>query len=103
MEKVKLASNEMDQAAIAATAGQLKPLEATDLQGYQTQLNTATIEIKELVEPLAEAAKSHPERLGHNVVTMSLYFEPLSKSTIGAASKLSDMTRQHDLFSQVTE
>ena len=101
IEKLKSAQTELEQAAIAGTAGQLKPLEATTLQGYQTQLETATIEIKELIEPLAESAKSHPEKLGHNVITMSLYFEPLSRATIGAASKLTDMNRQQDLFSQV--
>jgi len=100
MEKLRGAQTELEQAAISATAGQLKPLEATNLKGYQEQLESATIEIKDLIEPLAESAKSHPERLGHNVVTMSLYFEPLSRATIGAASKLTDMTRQQDLFSQ---
>lgn len=101
MEKLRGAQTEMEQAAIMATAGQLKPQEATNLQGYQTQLETATVEIKDLIEPLAEAAKSHPETLGHNAATMSLYFEPISRATIGAASKLTDMNRQQDLFSQV--
>ena len=101
IEKLKGAQTEMEQAAISATAGQLKPQEATNLQGYQNQLETATMEIKDLIEPLAESAKSHPEKLGHNVATLSLYFDPVSRATIGAASKLTDMTRQQDLFSQV--
>lgn len=91
----------MDQAAISATAGQLEPMQGTNLQGYQTQLESATMEIKDLIEPLAEAAKCHPEKLGHNVATLSLYFDPVSRATIGAASKLTDMNRQQDLFSQV--
>ena len=101
MEKLRGAQTELEQAAIAGTAAQLKPLEGTTLQGYQMQLETATIDIKDLIEPLVEAAKSHPEKLGHNVITMSLYFEPLSRATIGAASKLTNMNRQQDLFSQV--
>ena len=101
IEKLRSAQTEMEQAAISATAGQLKPQEATNLQGYQTQLESATMEIKELIEPLAESAKCHPEKLGHHVATLSLYFDPVSRATIGAASKLTDMDRQQDLFSQV--
>ena len=101
LEKLKCAQTDLEQSAISATAGQLKPQEATNLQGYQTQLESATMEIKDLIEPLVESAKSHPERLGHNVATLSLYFDPVSRATIGAASKLSDMDRQQDLFSQV--
>ncbi|KAL5257851.1 hypothetical protein ACHWQZ_G012707 [Mnemiopsis leidyi] len=100
IEKLRSAQTEMEQAAISATAGQLKPQEATNLQGYQTQLESATMEIKELIEPLAESAKCHPEKLGHHVATLSLYFDPVSRATIGAASKLTDMDRQQDLFSQ---
>lgn len=101
IEKLKGAQTDMDQAAISATAGQLKPMSATNLQGYQTQIDSAAQEIESLIEPLAESAKSHPEKLGHNVATLSLYFEPVSRATIGAASKLTDMGRQQDLFSQV--
>ena len=64
-------------------------------------METATIEIQNLIEPLCDSAKGEPEKLGHNVATMSLYFEPLSRATIGACSKLTDMDRQQDLFSQV--
>ena len=35
IDKLRGAQTEMEQAAIAATAGQLRPQEQTNLQGYQ--------------------------------------------------------------------
>ncbi|CAK1592968.1 unnamed protein product [Parnassius mnemosyne] len=89
---------ELDQVAIQAVGQELQPRQANTLQGYSEQIENAAAEMLEKLEPLRIAAKSEAENLGHAVVQLVSYAEPLVAAAGGAASNTTESRAQAALL-----
>ncbi|XP_050558739.1 talin-1 [Spodoptera frugiperda] len=89
---------ELDQAAMQAVGQELVPRKNNTLQGYTEQIENSATEMLERLEPLRVAANQEAENLGHAVVQLVSYAEPLVTGTVGAGSNLSESSTQGALF-----
>ncbi|XP_022816800.1 talin-1 isoform X8 [Spodoptera litura] len=89
---------ELDQAAMQAVGQELVPRKNNTLQGYTEQIENSATEMLERLEPLRVAALGEAEHLGHAVVQLVSYAEPLVSGTVGAGSNLSESSTQGALF-----
>ncbi|XP_006816672.2 talin-like, partial [Saccoglossus kowalevskii] len=89
---------ELDEASLAAINQNLVTKQESNLQGFQEQMANCTGEINEGIDRVVQAAKAHPEQLGHQVSSMANYFIPLASGAIGAASKTVNSQRQAALL-----
>ncbi|KPJ17353.1 Talin-1 [Papilio machaon] len=67
-------------------------------QGYSEQIENAAAEMLERLEPLRLAARSEAENLGHAVVQLVSYAEPLVSAAAGAASNTTESRAQAALL-----
>ncbi|XP_076439084.1 talin-1-like isoform X2 [Babylonia areolata] len=89
---------ELDQASLEAIRQNLAPRENNTLKGFQEQMINSAREILDRVEDIRQAAKQEPENLGHLVSTVTSYFDPLTESAIGTASKTMNSKQQMTLL-----
>ncbi|XP_049882474.1 talin-1 isoform X3 [Pectinophora gossypiella] len=89
---------ELDQAAIQAVAQELVARKTHSLQGYCEQIENSSTEMLERLEPLRTAAKSEAENLGHSVIQLVSYAEPLVSGAVGAASNVTESRTQAALL-----
>ncbi|KAL8568329.1 hypothetical protein ACOMHN_040902 [Nucella lapillus] len=89
---------ELDQASLEAIRQNLAPRDTNALKGFQEQMINSAREILDRVEDVRQAAKQEPENLGHLVSTVSSYFDPLTESAIGTASKTMNSKQQMTLL-----
>ncbi|XP_048001980.1 talin-1 isoform X10 [Leguminivora glycinivorella] len=88
----------LDQAALQAVAQELPTMKTDSLQGYLEQIENSTTEMLERIEPVRVAAKGEAENLGHSVVQLVSYCEPLVSATIGAASNMTSSSSSGELM-----
>ncbi|XP_063391701.1 talin-1 [Cydia fagiglandana] len=88
----------LDQAALQAVAQELPQMKTDSLQGYLEQIENSTTEMLERIEPVRVAAKGEAENLGHSVVQLVSYCEPLVSATIGAASNMTSSSSSGELI-----
>ncbi|CAG9134195.1 unnamed protein product [Plutella xylostella] len=74
----------------SALAEQPAPPAQNTLEGFSELIESSSTEILERLEPLRVAAKGEAENLGHAVVQMVSYIEPLVTAAIGCHAQLSD-------------
>ncbi|XP_068621832.1 talin-1-like [Battus philenor] len=98
LETLNKQLRELDQVAIQAVGQELQPRQANTLQGYSEQIENAAAEMLERLEPLRVAAKSEAENLGHAVVQLVSYAEPLVSAAAGAASNTTESRAQAALL-----
>ncbi|CAH2056203.1 unnamed protein product, partial [Iphiclides podalirius] len=98
LETLNKQLRELDQVAIQAVGQELQPRQANTLQGYSEQIENAAAEMLERLEPLRVAAKSEAENLGHAVVQLVSYAEPLVCASAGAASNTTESRAQAALL-----
>ncbi|XP_013176171.1 PREDICTED: talin-1 isoform X2 [Papilio xuthus] len=98
LETLNKQLRELDQVAIQAVGQELQPRQANTLQGYSEQIENAAAEMLERLEPLRLAARSEAENLGHAVVQLVSYAEPLVSAAAGAASNTTESRAQAALL-----
>ncbi|XP_033109397.1 talin-1-like isoform X3 [Anneissia japonica] len=91
---------DLDQASLAAISQSLAPVDDNNLQGYTEQMANSVDFIKDSIGKVADAGKGQAEKLGHEVLTMANYFDPLTQNAIGAASKCVNSQQQMALLDQ---
>jgi talin len=85
----------VENAIISAVRQSLEaPVRDKSLQVYQEQAINSALQIMQLIDELKTSAKFEAEKLGHVVVEISNYFEPLVINVIGCASKLQNSQQQ---------
>ncbi|CAG4965789.1 unnamed protein product [Colias eurytheme] len=89
---------ELDHIAIQAVGQELQPRQANTLQGYCEQVENSAAEILERLEAVRIASTSEAENLGHSVLQLVSYAEPLVAGASGAASNLTESNAQSDLL-----
>ncbi|XP_069364128.1 talin-1 [Maniola hyperantus] len=98
LETLNKQLREMDQISLQAVGQELQPRQANTLQGYSEQMENSAAEMVERLEPLRVAARSEAENLGHAVVHLISYAEPLVTGAAGAASNMTDSQAQAGLL-----
>ncbi|XP_022084655.1 talin-1-like isoform X7 [Acanthaster planci] len=94
IEQVNQSMRDLDQASLAAMSQSLPPHEGATLKSFTEQMANSAVELKYQIDEVATASKGQAEKLGHAVSSMANYFDPLTRSAIGAASKTSNSQRQ---------
>ncbi|CAL1533836.1 unnamed protein product, partial [Lymnaea stagnalis] len=98
IEHLNLTIRDLDQASLAAISQNLKPRDEKSLKAYQEQMINSAREILDRVDLIRQAAKEEPQNLGHLISTVSSYFEPLTRSAIGSASKTVNSKQQMNIL-----
>ncbi|XP_045782663.1 talin-1 isoform X4 [Maniola jurtina] len=98
LETLNKQLRELDQISLQAVGQELQPRQANTLQGYSEQMENSAAEMVERLEPLRVAARSEAENLGHAVVHLISYAEPLVTGAAGAASNMTDSQAQAALL-----
>ncbi|XP_038046321.1 talin-1-like isoform X5 [Patiria miniata] len=94
IEQVNQSMRDLDQASLAAMSQSLPPHEGATLKSFTEQMANSAVELKYQIDEVATASKGQAEKLGHAVSSMANYFDPLTRSAIGAASKTHNSQRQ---------
>ncbi|XP_075988138.1 talin_middle and talin-RS domain-containing protein rhea isoform X9 [Anticarsia gemmatalis] len=89
---------ELDHVAMQAVGQELAPRKNNTLQGYSEQIENSATEMLERLEPLRIAANGEAENLGHAVIQLVSYAEPLVSGAIGAASNITESNTQSNLL-----
>ncbi|XP_060540396.1 talin-1 isoform X2 [Pantherophis guttatus] len=100
IEALNRCVRDVDQASLAAISQQLAPREGISQEALHNQMLTAVQEIRNLIEPVAGAARAEASQLGHKVSQLAQYFEPLVMAAVGAASKMLNHQQQMNLLDQ---
>ncbi|XP_073240951.1 talin-like [Porites lutea] len=100
LQQISQTINQLDQASLAAISQQLEPRPENSLQGFQEQMMQNLSQMTDVIDPLAQAAKSEPENIGHRVAQVSSFLAPLADLAVGAASRMADVQRKVDLLDQ---
>ncbi|XP_064292942.1 talin-1 isoform X8 [Plodia interpunctella] len=98
LETLSRLQRDLDHVSIQAVSQQLPPNRSNTLQGYMEQIENSATEMEERVEPLRAAAVSRAENLGHAVVQLISYAEPLINGSVGAASNITESSTQATLL-----
>ncbi|XP_055955771.1 talin-2-like isoform X4 [Patella vulgata] len=100
IEKINRVIRQLDQASLAAISQNLHPQSEKSLAAFQEQMINSAREILEKIDFVRNAAKREPENLGHLITTITSYFEPLSYSAIGTASRNNNSKQQMNILDQ---
>lgn len=100
---LELCTKYVERAILSACKQSLEPpIKGKSLQVYQEQAINSSLQIMQLIDDLKTAAKFEAEKLGHLVIEISSYFEPLVINVIGCASSLQN-SQQQMLFLEQTK
>ncbi|CAG5121597.1 unnamed protein product, partial [Candidula unifasciata] len=100
IEHLNMTIRELDQASLAAISQNLVPSDEKSLKAYQEQMINSAREILDRIDLIRQAAKEESQNLGHLAATLSSYFEPLAKSSVGTASKTVNSRQQMNILDQ---
>ncbi|XP_060808637.1 talin-1 [Amyelois transitella] len=98
LETLSTLLRQMDHVSIQAVGQQLPPKKSNTLQGYMEQIENSATEMEERLEPLRVAAVGQAENLGHAVLQLISYAEPLLNGTVGAVSNMTENSSQSSLL-----
>uniref|UniRef100_A0A8C6JQT0 Uncharacterized protein n=1 Tax=Melopsittacus undulatus TaxID=13146 RepID=A0A8C6JQT0_MELUD len=91
---------DIEQASLAAVSQSLATRDDISVEALQEQLTSVVQEIGHLIDPIATAARGEAAQLGHKVMQLASYFEPLVLAAVGMASKTLDHQQQMTLLDQ---
>uniref|UniRef100_A0A672V273 Talin 2 n=1 Tax=Strigops habroptila TaxID=2489341 RepID=A0A672V273_STRHB len=91
---------DIEQASLAAVSQSLATRDDISVEALQEQLTSVVQEIGHLIDPIATAARGEAAQLGHKVMQLASYFEPLVLATVGMASKTLDHQQQMTVLDQ---
>ncbi|KXJ09442.1 Talin-1 [Exaiptasia diaphana] len=100
LDKINQVINDLDQASLSSISEGLAPRTDNTLRGYQEKMQQNLHQISDNVDPLAVAAKSEPENIGHKVAKLTDFLVPLCDATIGTASLMNNVDRKADMLDQ---
>eukprot|EP00794_Sanderia_malayensis_P019501 gene19501-21428_t len=87
-EGVEQSINKIDAAYLAAISDNLAPSTEGSLKGFEEKMMLTCVQLRDGVQPAANAGKQQPEHLGHKVTYIAHLIDPLADAAIGFASKL---------------
>ncbi|XP_034437330.1 talin-2a isoform X1 [Hippoglossus hippoglossus] len=90
----------IEQASLAAVSQNLASRDDISLEALQEQLTSTVQEIGHLIDPISTAARGEASQLGHKVIQLARYFEPLIMASVGVTSKLRDHQQQMTFLDQ---
>uniref|UniRef100_A0A8B9J0L4 Talin 2 n=1 Tax=Amazona collaria TaxID=241587 RepID=A0A8B9J0L4_9PSIT len=91
---------DIEQASLAAVSQSLATRDDISVEALQEQLTSVVQEIGHLIDPIATAARGEAAQLGHKVMQLASYFEPLVLAAVGMASKTLDHQQQMTVLDQ---
>uniref|UniRef100_A0ABM5EYZ9 Talin-2 n=1 Tax=Pogona vitticeps TaxID=103695 RepID=A0ABM5EYZ9_9SAUR len=91
---------EIEQASLAAVSQNLATRDDISIEALQEQLTSVVQEIGHLIDPIATAARGEAAQLGHKVMQLAGYFEPLVLAAVGVVSKVMSHQQQMNLLDQ---
>ena len=100
IEKLTYNIRELDQASLAAINQNLAPRRDKDIKQFTEQMENAAQQISEKLPDVRETSKKEAERLGHSIISMVSYFDPLVNNAIGCASNMVSSKQQVLLLDQ---
>ncbi|KAH9509677.1 Talin-2, partial [Bulinus truncatus] len=99
IEHLNKTIRDLDHASLEAISQKLSPpVDDKSLKAYQEQMINSAREILDRIDQIRQAAKEEPQNLGHLISTVSSYFEPLTRSAIGSASKTVNSKQQMNIL-----
>ncbi|XP_040198990.1 talin-2 isoform X2 [Rana temporaria] len=90
----------IEQASLASVSQNLAMRDDISLEALQEQLTSVVQEIGHLVDPITTAARGEAAQLGHKVIQLARYFEPLIQAAVGLVSKVLDHQQQMTVLDQ---
>lgn len=100
LETINTCARELDTASISIGVQGLPKRQDNNLQGFTSQMLSASAQLLDKLEPIKSAAKCNAESLGHAVTEISRYIVPLTQSGIGASSHIIHSNKQILLIDQ---
>ncbi|KAF7659047.1 hypothetical protein LDENG_00004090 [Lucifuga dentata] len=100
IDNINKCIRDIEQASLAAVSQNLPSRDDISLEALQDQLTSTVQEIGHLIDPISTAARGEASQLGHKVIQLAGYFEPLIKASVGVASKLKDHQQQMTFLDQ---
>jgi talin len=94
IEKLTVNIRELDQASLAAINQNLPQQTNKDIKQFTEQMENAAKQIAQKLPEVQTSAKTEAEHLGHAIVAMVSYFDPLVKNAIGSASNMVSSKQQ---------
>ncbi|KAL8196984.1 UNVERIFIED_CONTAM: Talin-2, partial [Gekko kuhli] len=91
---------DIEQASLASVSQNLATRDDISVEALQEQLTSVVQEIGHLIDPIATAARGEAAQLGHKVMQLASYFEPLVLAAVGVVSKLMNHQQQMTLLDQ---
>lgn len=100
IEKLTYNIRELDQASLAAINQNFAPRRDKDIKQFTEQMENAAEQISEKLPDVRETSKMEAERLGHSIISMVSYFDPLVNNAVGCASNMVSSKQQVLLLDQ---
>uniref|UniRef100_A0A665TXR7 Talin-2-like n=1 Tax=Echeneis naucrates TaxID=173247 RepID=A0A665TXR7_ECHNA len=100
IDSINKCIRDIEQASLAAVSQNLPSRDDISLEALQEQLTSTVQEIGHLIDPISTAARGEASQLGHKVIQLAGYFEPLIKASVGVTSKLNDHQQQMTFLDQ---
>ncbi|XP_075966323.1 talin-2 [Anarhichas minor] len=100
IDNINKCIRDIEQASLAAVSQNLASRDDISLEALQEQLTSTVQEIGYLIDPVSTAARGEASQLGHKVIQLARYFEPLIMASVGVTSKLRDHQQQMTFLDQ---
>lgn len=100
IEKLTINIRELDQASLAAINQNLQPRKDKDIKAFTEQMENAAQQIGAKLPEVQGAAKHEAEQLGHSIISLVSYFDPLVGNAVGCASNMVSSKQQVLLLDQ---
>ncbi|CAI9577712.1 unnamed protein product [Staurois parvus] len=100
IDSINRCIRDIEQASLASVSQNLAMRDDISLEALQEQLTSVVQEIGHLVDPITTAARGEAAQLGHKVIQLARYFEPLILAAVGLVSKILDHQQQMTVLDQ---
>ena len=94
IEKLTLNIRDLDSASLAAINQNFTPIRDKEAKYFTEQMENAANQIAQKLPEVQSASKTEAERLGHAVLAMVSFFDPLVSNAIGFASNMVSSKQQ---------
>ncbi|XP_073508831.1 talin-2 isoform X3 [Phyllobates terribilis] len=100
IDSINRCIRDIEQASLASVSQNLAMRDDISLEALQEQLTSVVQEIGHLIDPITTAARGEAAQLGHKVIQLARYFEPLIQAAVGLVSKILDHQQQMTVLDQ---
>lgn len=100
VDKLNMNIRSLDQAFLNMMDQGMQQHNESNIQGFNEQVENAGHALLGSVDKVRDAAKCRAEMLGHSVIQMSNYFDPLVAAAISSASNMASSKKQRSLLDQ---